>query len=250
MSDCLITKSKLLFEIFNQVHIFVTEHLTVLYGIMHESADMHHFVVVEPPYKYAQTRNIQLMQIILIFFYSSLLFLLFFLLYRPSISQIQEAVRFQLYFQTGLPRTLFTGKGIKSVDKMRIKIAIKDANNRVVTYGPMSTLKIKIVVIKSDFNSDGKAIWSKEEFINHIILARCGKRPLLTGELEVRMQAGVACIVDASFTDISKWTRSGKFRLGAIVSDGRYGGERVQEAISEAFKVKDGRLECKLQEKP
>lgn len=68
VSDCLITKSKLLFEIFNQVHIFVTEHLTVLYGIMHESADMHHFVVVEPPYKYAQTRNIQLMQIILFYF--------------------------------------------------------------------------------------------------------------------------------------------------------------------------------------
>ena len=192
--------------------------------------------------------------IVFLMFFISLHFIHMFITYiillsaccRPSISQIQEAARFQLFFQSQLPCTFFTGKGIKSKDKMPIQIAIKDATNQTVTSGPLSSLKIKIVVIKGDFNNDGQATWSKNEFYSHIQPERYGKRPLLTGELNIKMQNGVGCIIDASFTDNSSWTRSGKFRLGAVVSESTYTGERVQEAMTEAFKVKDGRLECKF----
>lgn len=56
------------------------------------------------------------------------------------------------------------------------------------------------------------------------------------------MRNGVG-FINATFTDNSSWTRLGKFRLGAFASDSKCTGGRVQEAITEAFKVKDARVE-------
>jgi hypothetical protein len=76
---------------------------------------------------------------------------------------------------------------------------------------------------------------------------RAGKRPLLGGEMNITMRDGIAPIGDIEFTDNSSWIRSRKFRVAVKVS--HYGSNqsvRIQEAMTEAFVVKDHRGECKL----
>jgi hypothetical protein len=57
------------------------------------------------------------------------------------------------------------------------------------------------------------------------------------------LEKGVASIRDISFTDNSSWIRSRKFRLGARMSRASSIEERVQEAVSNPFLVKDHRGE-------
>jgi hypothetical protein len=76
---------------------------------------------------------------------------------------------------------------------------------------------------------------------------RAGKRPLLGGEMNITMRDGIAPIGDIEFTDNSSWIRSRKFRVAVKVS--HYGSNqivRIQEAMTEAFVVKDHRGECKF----
>ncbi len=73
---------------------------------------------------------------------------------------------------------------------------------------------------------------------------REGKRPLLTGELQVTLKEGVGTLGDLTFTDNSSWIRSRKFRLGLKVAPGYCEEIRVREAKTEAFAVKDHRGEC------
>ncbi|KAK3198249.1 hypothetical protein Dsin_021664 [Dipteronia sinensis] len=68
---------------------------------------------------------------------------------------------------------------------------------------------------------------------------REGKRPLVTGELIIKLRGGVGIITDIRFTDNSSWIRCQKFRLGARVVQSIDGQVRITEAISEAFVVKD-----------
>jgi hypothetical protein len=122
-----------------------------------------------------------------------------------------------------------------------------DANTRhAVTSGPESSVKLDVVVLEGDFNNEDDDNWTPEEFEGHVVKEREGKRPLLTGDLQVTLKDGVGTLGDLIFTDNSSWIRSRKFRLGLKVSSGYCEGTRVREAKTEAFTVKDHRGECEF----
>ncbi|EPS66928.1 hypothetical protein M569_07844, partial [Genlisea aurea] len=153
-----------------------------------------------------------------------------------------ESRSLQLRFHSVLPQTLFTGTRVLSDDKSPVKIVLYDTcSKKIVTSGPLSSLKVIIVVLDADI--DDKDWTAKQLFDSKTVKNRDGKRPLLTGELAISLHEGVGYITDASFTDNSSWLRSGKFRLGAKVLSTCNEANVISEAMSNPFRVKDQRGE-------
>ncbi|ONM17166.1 calmodulin-binding protein 60 B isoform X3 [Zea mays] len=150
----------------------------------------------------------------------------------------------QLQFRTRLSLPLFTGGKVEGEQGAAIHVVLLDANTgHVVTSGPESSVKLDILVLEGDFNKEEDEGWTEEDFESHIVKEREGKRPILTGDLQVTLKEGVGTIGELIFTDNSSWIRSRKFRLGLRVSSGFCQGIRVMEAKTEAFTVKDHRGE-------
>ncbi|KAK1293890.1 hypothetical protein QJS10_CPA16g01610 [Acorus calamus] len=146
--------------------------------------------------------------------------------------------------RNSLPETLFTGSRIEAEGSEPFQIVIVDADSKmVVTSGPFSVVKIEILVLDGDFGSDGRDDWTEKEFDDSVVREREGKRPLLMGDLTIKLQDGTANVGDLAFTDNSSWRRSRRFRLGAKVVNDNNTKERIQEARSEPFIVKDHRGE-------
>lgn len=146
----------------------------------------------------------------------------------------------QLRFLTKLSQKLFTGSKVESEDNGVVQIGLIDtASNQIVSSGPLSSLKINIVPLDGEFIVDDDEYWSQKDFQSKIICARDGKRPLVTGDLQVGLKDGVGVLGEVFFTDNSSWIRSRKFRLGAWAVSG----VRIREARSEPFVVKDHRGE-------
>lgn len=147
-----------------------------------------------------------------------------------------------MQFDTGVHKILFTNNRIVSEGKIPVKIALYDPSTQeIVSSGPYSSMRVSVVVLQGGFASDE---WSPEEFESKVVQNREGKRPLLNGEMVVTLKNGVGYIGNLSFTDNSRWDRSGKFRLGVRKSSG-FDEMSVREGVSNAFKVKDHRGECK-----
>ncbi|XP_066347917.1 calmodulin-binding protein 60 B-like isoform X2 [Miscanthus floridulus] len=152
--------------------------------------------------------------------------------------------RYKLQFQGNLPQTLFTGNRVEAESKQTLRLVLTDAaTNQTVTSGPLSSMKVELLVLDGDFNADERLEHTEKEFSESVVFEREGKRPLLSGEVIIVLEKGTASIRDISFTDNSSWIRSRKFRLGARMSRASSIKERVQEAVSNPFLVKDHRGE-------
>uniref|UniRef100_A0ACD5YGG0 Uncharacterized protein n=1 Tax=Avena sativa TaxID=4498 RepID=A0ACD5YGG0_AVESA len=152
--------------------------------------------------------------------------------------------RYKLQFQGNLPQTLFTGNRVEAENKQPLRIVLTDAaSNQAITSGPLSSMKVELLVLDGDFNADERLEHTEKEFSESIVFEREGKRPLLSGEVVIVLERGVASVRDISFTDNSSWIRSRKFRLGARMSRASSIEERVQEAVSNPFLMKDHRGE-------
>ncbi|XP_058749831.1 calmodulin-binding protein 60 C-like [Vicia villosa] len=162
----------------------------------------------------------------------------------PKRIESPDGGNLQLQFRTRLSLPLFTGGKVEGEKGAAIHFVLIDANTgRVVTSGPASCVRLDVIVLEGDFNNEDDDAWSQEEFESHVVKEREGKRPLLTGELQVTLKEGVGTLSDLTFTDNSSWIRSRKFRLGLKVSSGCCEGVRIREAKTEAFTVKDHRGE-------
>jgi len=151
----------------------------------------------------------------------------------------------QLLFRTRLSLPLFTGGKVEGEQGAAVHIVLIDATTgQLVTAGPESSAKLDIVVLEGDFNNEDDDNWTEEEFESHVVKEREGKRPLLTGDLQVMLKEGVGTLGELTFTDNSSWIRSRQFRLGLKVASGCCEGIRIREAKTEAFTVKDHRGEC------
>ncbi|KAL7235314.1 hypothetical protein ACSBR1_018754 [Camellia fascicularis] len=165
---------------------------------------------------------------------------------RSSLNQLEpsQSRNWQLHFDDKLPSKLFTGSRIESEDSKTIKIVILDAiSKKIVTSGPLSSVKVEIVALDGDFRADGQEDWTEEEFNANVVREREGKRPLVIGELVITLRDGVGYVADVSFTDNSSWIRGRKFKLGARTVQSISTDVRIREARSEAFVVKDQRGE-------
>ncbi|KAL3522186.1 hypothetical protein ACH5RR_015020 [Cinchona calisaya] len=150
----------------------------------------------------------------------------------------------QLQFRSKLSLPLFTGGKVEGEQGAAIHVVLLDViTGHVATSGPESTAKLDIVVLEGDFNNEDEDGWTQEEFESHIVKEREGKRPLLTGDLQVTLKEGVGTLGDLTFTDNSSWIRSRKFRLGLKVASGCCEGICIREAKTDAFTVKDHRGE-------
>ena len=144
-----------------------------------------------------------------------------------------------------MPRDLYTGAKVEGDQGYAIEIVLRDcATGAVVSSGPESATRLSVVVLQGDFEGDDDDNWTAEHFLNFEVKEREGKRPLLTGDLQLTLKSGVGTLGGFTFTDNSSWIKSRKFRLGVKVSGENAGGIRVREARSEAFSVKDHRGEC------
>ncbi|KAL6644279.1 hypothetical protein ACP70R_015887 [Stipagrostis hirtigluma subsp. patula] len=164
--------------------------------------------------------------------------------------RIQEEITppLKLVFVKQLKLPLFTNSKLVDVANNAIKVQLVDTRTNHPITPPNallgSSVKLEVLVLDGDFQSEDRESWSADQFNAAIVKAREGKRPLLVGTLNVPMSNhGVAVIDDVSFTDNSSWIRSRKFRIGVRVMLESYCGPRIQEAVSERFTVKDHRGE-------
>lgn len=166
------------------------------------------------------------------------------LCFRSPAYQIQEpdVLCLHLRFKNPLPDPLFTGSSIPPAE-----IVITRGNSEeTVVSGPSSSISVKMVVLYGDFEREG---WTAKDFQDNVVCARKGRGPLLIrkeGKVVIALRNGVGTFRDIQFMDNSSWTRSGKFRLGVKAVRGRDIQDRIMEARSEAFVVRDKRGECKL----
>lgn len=150
----------------------------------------------------------------------------------------------QLLFGSNFPDTLFTCNRLLSEDRNPVQIVMYNpVAKQIITCGPLSSLKVTIAVLDGDFDQED---WTTKEYERKLVKNREGKRPLIAGELIVTLKNGVGYIGDVSFTDNSSWSRTGKFRLAAKANSSCNGDESIREAVSNAFRVKDHRGECKF----
>ncbi|GKV52381.1 hypothetical protein SLEP1_g58967 [Rubroshorea leprosula] len=162
----------------------------------------------------------------------------------PKRIECPDGQNLQLHFKSRLSLPLFTGGKVEGEQGAAIHIVLVDANTgHVVTTGPEASIKLDVVVLEGDFNNEDDEDWTQEEFESHVVKEREGKRPLLTGDLQVSLKEGVGTLGDLTFTDNSSWIRSRKFRLGLKVASGFCEDKRIREAKTEAFTVKDHRGE-------
>lgn len=148
-----------------------------------------------------------------------------------------------------MPPHLFTGGKVEGEQGAAIHVVLLDLNTgSVVQTGLESAAKLNVVVLEGDFNEEADEDWTKEYFENHEVKEREGKRPLLTGDLQVILKEGVGTLGDLTFTDNSSWIRSRKFRLGVKVAPGYCEEIHIREAKTESFAVKDHRGECEFSE--
>ncbi|XP_021810839.1 protein SAR DEFICIENT 1 isoform X2 [Prunus avium] len=164
--------------------------------------------------------------------------------------QALEPSSVQLVFAKKLSLPIFTASKISDEDNNPIQIQIVDKTNnsngaQIIASDLPNPIKVEIVVLDGDFPTGGRDDWTTEEFESNILRERTGKRPLLTGDVNVTVRDGLTAIGEIEFTDNSSWIRSRKFRLGARVAPGTsaYQGSRIREAITDAFVVKDHRGE-------
>ncbi|TKY54598.1 Calmodulin-binding protein 60 B [Spatholobus suberectus] len=162
----------------------------------------------------------------------------------PKMIEGPDGRNLQLQFRSRLSLPLFTGGKVEGEQGAPIHVVLIDANSgNVVTSGPESCVKLDVVVLEGDFNNEDDEDWTQEDFESHVVKEREGKRPLLTGDLQVTLKEGVGTLGELTFTDNSSWIRSRKFRLGLRVASGFCGSLRIREAKTVAFTVKDHRGE-------
>lgn len=163
----------------------------------------------------------------------------------PSPSPCPSPSQFlQLRFTTKLSLPIFTGAKIEAEKSSPLTISLVDSSTGVSSCNLESSLKVEIVVLEGDFDLNEKdSNWTLEEFRSYVVREREGRRPLLSGDVFVELLHGFGSIGELSFTDNSSWTRSRRFRLGALAEDGYLNGFRIKEAVTEPFVVKDHRGE-------
>ncbi|CAL5215185.1 unnamed protein product [Lathyrus oleraceus] len=152
---------------------------------------------------------------------------------------------FQFIFKKKLSLSIFTSSRLLDMDGNSINVILVDkSNDQIVPTSLPHPIKIEIVVLDGDFpSSEKESTWTSEEFNSNIVKERTGKRPLLTGELNLTMRDGIAPIGDIEFTDNSSWIRSRKFRLGVRVAPGTKQNVQIREGMTKPFVVKDHRGE-------
>jgi hypothetical protein len=159
----------------------------------------------------------------------------------PNKFRVNLPPNYKLRFLSRLTDEIFTRKEVLAENGDHIKIRMVVSNQQGGKCPSFYSANVKIVVLDGDFNTDNCESWTSEEFDKHIVRPRDKAGAVIAGKLDVQLENGEADLRGINFVDNSRFTRSGKFRLGVRLIDDL--GERVQEGITEPFTVKDRRSE-------
>ncbi|OAY63174.1 Protein SAR DEFICIENT 1 [Ananas comosus] len=170
------------------------------------------------------------------------------MLERPQQKQIEamESSSMKLIFKSQPFLPIFTGSKVEDAENSPLQILLAGTCSNGECCSPFSypsPLKLELVALDGDFPPDGRENWTPAEFQKAILKERNGKRPLLTGDVNVILRDGIVMITELQFTDNSSWVRSRHFRIGVRVVPGSYDGPRIKEAMTQRFTVKDHRGE-------
>ncbi|KAF0887770.1 hypothetical protein E2562_004002 [Oryza meyeriana var. granulata] len=162
---------------------------------------------------------------------------------------LEPNTNIQLRFLNGLKTPVYTEKNITAENNETIRIGIFEGEN-MITDGPLSKVKVEIIVLRGDFSNDGQVSWTEEQFNNHIVQGRDGQGFVLGGDRSVWLKNGEGCLGRIRFKEGSSRTRSRMFIVGARVSKSENTGVRVQEAVMKPATVLDRRNEANEKRHP
>ncbi|KAL5227558.1 hypothetical protein ABZP36_015823 [Zizania latifolia] len=156
-----------------------------------------------------------------------------------------EPPMWKLAFRYPPQLPIFTGSKIEDANGNPLEIILVDVDTGLpATATLQQALRIEIVPLLGDFPPENREEWAAEEFQQRgIVKERAGKRPLLTGDVNLTMRDGSVAVNELQFTDNSSWVRCRKFRIGVRVVPGSFDGARISEAMTDAFVVRDHRGE-------
>ncbi|KAI4365103.1 hypothetical protein MLD38_021121 [Melastoma candidum] len=164
----------------------------------------------------------------------------------PPPESVQEgnAKLLKLRMEMKVSRPVYTTKNLVGDSGNSIRISLIDAENgQTIIRGPMSSIKVRVVVLGGNFDQEDHKFWDPEEFYRYITKGRTHKGPLLIGDLQVTLKEGVGFINNLRVMDNSSWMPDGKFRIGVHVDSGYYEVTRIREAFSEPIVVLEKRGE-------
>ncbi|KAJ3683430.1 hypothetical protein LUZ60_013657 [Juncus effusus] len=168
----------------------------------------------------------------------------------------QQDPRLKFAFANQVSQQIYTGNQITDDVKNPIQIQLVDNETGVICEnGEGSSAKVQIVVIDGDLEEEG---CDSNKFNTNIVRPRERKAALLSGNTIITLKNGVGNLEGVSFTDNSKCTRSGKFRLGVRVdseaststSTRNTNRLNIKEGLSGKFAVKDHRGELNKKHYP
>lgn len=165
----------------------------------------------------------------------------------PSLRiQAPQPAYMKLMFANNNLPTIFTCNKISDINVEPLKLQLVEQIGEQITQKKLPHhVKVEIVVIDGDFPSTDREIWTVDEFDKSIIKPRSGRRPLIAKDVNYTIKNGGdgVTVAELEFTDNSSWIRSRRFKLGARVIGGISNGDRILEALTHPFIVKDQRGE-------
>ncbi|GFQ03876.1 hypothetical protein PHJA_002531400 [Phtheirospermum japonicum] len=151
-----------------------------------------------------------------------------------SLSRIESL---SLRFKNKVSQEILTGEEIKGEGNTSIEVnLVDDSTGNIVDVGPQASAVVEIVLLKGEPDDD----WPVAEFDENIVREVEGKKPLLAGNIRLKLQDGVGVVENVKLRHHTSKIRPSVFRLGARAVQ-TFAGVRIKEAKTERFIVKDFR---------
>lgn len=142
----------------------------------------------------------------------------------------------KLKFTNKISSIILTSEEIKGEGGAHLEVAlVDDPSEKTVDVGPEASARVEIVLLKGEPDADD------DDELDQIIVPEIpGKKPLLDGDVTIRLERGVGVVQNIKLRNHAM-QKGTVFKLGARVVDAFH----VKEAKTESFTVKDYRLKCK-----
>ncbi|XP_027125449.1 calmodulin-binding protein 60 A-like [Coffea arabica] len=147
----------------------------------------------------------------------------------------------KLKFNSNISVPFLTGEQIKGEGGNNLQLSLIDnCTGAIVDFGREASAQVEIVALEGDLDDDDEGdAWTAEEFQSKIARDREGKRSVLAGKLQLKLNKGTVSLSDVKFRSSQRYN-GGIFKLGACVVD-TFDGGQVIEAKTKSFQVNDYR---------
>jgi Calmodulin binding protein-like len=171
----------------------------------------------------------------------------------PKLQHIESRPAHMLRFANFLPAEVFMNRPLVDADNNPLQIELVNIESGEICTGALSSLKVEIFVVRGDFPSNYrklktcKALSPRNKATIPLLVQASTTKTARKGlsckkKFTVKLHNGRA-VVRGKITDNSSWVRSKMFKLVARAVKGSYQEKAIKVALSEAFAVKESKLE-------